>query len=323
MTAQLKFLDPDEDRPVTAAKPKVMVDMATIEGKEKVAIEIITPDVAEIWLKQYNIDNFRAKMPKTVEKYRAAIKRQRFTLSSSMVIFCTDPDTGKVFLADGQHRLEACVKSGLPIRQVVLRGADPNIILHLDRGKNRKFGDYLARMGFGHCNDLSMALRIFHTYKTNLDRIARPEAEDDDLYELVRRRPDVDLAVQWAAKHSKGRGKPIRMTTSWLAVARALILEVAGLPDCEDPDQARTDADFFFARLVDHDMAELPGPNHPIKQFIQVMYDHGNRSTDRYENYKMMALLIKAWNQYRTAKHSNQLRINLGGKNPESFPEPA
>lgn len=321
MTAQLK-LEPDEDQVVAELTHPRMVDMATISGKEKVAIEVITPDIAELWLTKYNTDNFRAKMPKTVAKYKLAIKKKRFTLSNSMVIFCTDPDTGKMFLADGQHRLQACVDSGLPIRQVVLRGADPDMVLHMDRGKNRKFGDYLNRMGFSHPNDLSMALRILNTYKTNLDRITRPEAEDDDLYELVRRRPDINLAVQWAAKHSKGRGKPIRMTTSWLAVGRALILEVSGLPECEDPDQARTDADFFFARLVDHDMSELPGANHPIKQFIQVLYDHGNRSTDRYENYKMMALLLKAWNQYRTGNHSNQLRINLGGKNPEPFPEP-
>lgn len=322
MTAQLKFPEPDMDQPVETTQPR-MVDMATIEGDETVAIEVITPKTAKKWLEKYNIDNFRAMMPRTKAKYQLAIEKKRFTLSSSMIIFCKEPDSGNVFLADGQHRLQACVDSNRPIRQVVLRGANPDIILHLDRGKGRKFGDYLKRMGFEYPNDLSMALKIFHTFKTNLDRIARPNAEDDDLYALLLNRPDIDLSVQWAAKHSKGRsGKPIRMTASWLAVARALILEVGGLPGCEDPDQARTDADFFFARLVDHDMAELVGANHPIKQFIQVMYDHGNRSTERYENVKMMALLIKAWNQYRTGQYSHQLRVNLGGKNPEPFPEP-
>lgn len=308
----------------TPVEPR-MVDLSKIMGPETVAIEIIYPKMAQTWLTEYNTGNFRNMMPHTVQKYVKAIKAGNFPLSNSAIILCTDPNTGKVTLGDGQHRLQACVDADMPIRQIVLRGADPAIIIHADRGKGRQLSDYLAHMGYNHPKPLSMALKIFHTYKTNVDRISRPEGTDDELYALVKNRPDLVLAVEWAAEHSLGRGKPIRMTTSWLAVARALIFEVSGLPGCKDPDQARKDADFFFSRLIDGDRSMIPGMYHPIAQLLDTLVDHGNRArdVDRFENWKLLALVLKAWNRYREGDHGRQqLRINLGGSNPSAFPEP-
>jgi hypothetical protein len=37
----------------------------------------------------------------------------------------------------------------------------------------------------------------------------------------------------------------------------------------------------------------------------------------------MMALVIKAWNRYRSGEHGTQtLKINLGGKFREAYPHP-
>ena len=301
-----------------------MIDVAKLDGKEKVSIDVITPSVAKRYLDEYNEDNFRRMMPASVRKYKRAIEEGKFPLSNSMIILCTDRATGRVMLGDGQHRLQACVDAGLPIRQVVLRGADPAIIIHADRGKNRQFSDYLAWMGYGHSKVLSMALKVFHTYKNNVDRIVRPGATDDELYDLVRNRPDVVLSVEWACEYSLGTRPDIRMTSSWLAVARALILEVAALPGCKDPEQARTDADQFFTWLISGDRTQMASDLHPVAQLLDTLRDHGCRArdTDKFEPWRLLAYVLKAWNRYRAGDFGSVLSVRLGGKNPEPFPEP-
>lgn len=47
-------------------------------------------------------------------------------------------------LIDGQHRLLACVKSGIPINILVTRGLEDGAGAAIDRGKTRIFADTLA-----------------------------------------------------------------------------------------------------------------------------------------------------------------------------------
>lgn len=313
--------------PVALAEPglpTLNLECGALDGPEEVEVLVISPHLAATWLKKYNVDNFRPLSDKHRDKYVKAIKGGKFPLSNAMIILCKDRITGKILLGDGQHRLAACVEADMPIRQVVLRNADPAIIIHADRGKGRKISDYLARMGHENPTVLAAALKILYTYKKNLDSIANPKGDDDDLYAMLSDRPDLVPAVNWAVS-ATARGRGVRMSPSWLAVARTLIMEVSGLPECNDPKKAREDADFFFARMVDDDRQEMQTSMHPIVQLNQILASRGNHvrdTQDKLAHFLALAYVIKAWNKYRIGDHGHNLVVRLGGRAPEPFPRP-
>lgn len=99
-------------------------------------IETITPDIA----KQYLLTNTRnRRLRKTgVEKYARDMKAGRWMLTTDAIGF----DENGV-LTNGQHRLEACVETGIPFEAIVVRGLDPQSFDATDNGMNRTLADIL------------------------------------------------------------------------------------------------------------------------------------------------------------------------------------
>jgi hypothetical protein len=97
---------------------------------------VITPQMAEAMLKK-NPDNRHLKKARIAE-IRSDLEGGRYVLNGEPIIVSKDG-----FLNDGQHRLIACVQSGVTFRSFVVFGVTRKSRLTVDQGVARTAADYL------------------------------------------------------------------------------------------------------------------------------------------------------------------------------------
>lgn len=105
----------------------------------KTKVMTITPQIAREWLKENDIN--RNVNKNRVIMYSEDMKSGNWALNGESIKFNR---TGK--LIDGQHRLMAIIRSGVPIATYVIFDI-PNDISIMDRGKNRSTTDSLIISG--------------------------------------------------------------------------------------------------------------------------------------------------------------------------------
>lgn len=86
-----------------------------------VTVEVITPAEAKAYLD--NNAKHRPIKEKKVAEYMAEMQDGKWRLNGKTICFDT---TGR--LLNGQHRLSAVMRSGVPLTTVVVRGLDPNLV---------------------------------------------------------------------------------------------------------------------------------------------------------------------------------------------------
>lgn len=89
-------------------------------------------------LLEKNVHN-RGMRDAVVCRYATDMKEKRWTLTGEPVIIAANGD-----LMNGQHRLAACVKAGIPLITLVIRGVDRNTFAEIDTGVPRTAGDVLT-----------------------------------------------------------------------------------------------------------------------------------------------------------------------------------
>ena len=71
-------------------------------------------------------------------------------------------------LLDGQHRLTACLETGVPFETILVTGLDPSVFKSIDRGKKRSPSDNLSLLGEEDATVLGAALS--HQWKYDQGR---------------------------------------------------------------------------------------------------------------------------------------------------------
>lgn len=103
-------------------------------------VEKITPEIAMEYL-SHNVHN-RHIINKRVDEFVRRIQNGEFMLTHQGIAFRDDG-----VLRDGQHRLLAVVKSGIPVSMQVTRGLPDDAILAVDRGESRTVRDVITISG--------------------------------------------------------------------------------------------------------------------------------------------------------------------------------
>lgn len=103
-------------------------------------VEIITPELAKLYLEK-NIENNRKLRHTNIATYADAMKKGEWQLTSQGITF---NDKGQ--LTDGQHRLHAIIKAGVPVEMYVTYGEPSSSIIH-DRGRIRSINDVMNMSG--------------------------------------------------------------------------------------------------------------------------------------------------------------------------------
>ena len=102
----------------------------------------VTPRLAETWLENYNVDNRRLKSH-IVDKYAYALAAGQWVVNGDAIRFDINNK-----LIDGQHRLEAVVKSGVSLQQqLIIRNLPVRAFDTIDDGAMRTASDVIQRLG--------------------------------------------------------------------------------------------------------------------------------------------------------------------------------
>lgn len=127
-----------------------------------VRIRTVTPTMAAKWL-DAEVKN-RPVRSTLVRKYSRDMRNDNWGFSESAIIV-----TSSDGIINGRHRLHAIVDTGRSQRFIVVRGADPDMVLHMDQGSKRT-AQQAANIS-GACGrrlsglDMSLAWFVIHQAK--------------------------------------------------------------------------------------------------------------------------------------------------------------
>lgn len=135
-------------------------DVSRRNHKVRCYLARITPALADLMLKK-NIRNRRIS-ERHVEVLAQTLSANDMRLNGESVIFSSDGN-----LLDGQHRLRACIKSGVSFDTVVVFGVSPKAFDTIDSGKIRSTGDVLGLSSVANSNKVSGALQALVAFVDN------------------------------------------------------------------------------------------------------------------------------------------------------------
>lgn len=136
-------------------------DMMVGDGGLRMAVVEITPTIATEWLK-LNTGNFRKRNPDRITLYMKEVLSGNWELNGSAIKFGFN-EAGDEILVDGQHRLEAVVKSGKSIMSLVIWGVSE--LSPQDDGMPRTMAQRLSKAGFPQSSTVSSTARAIIAYQ--------------------------------------------------------------------------------------------------------------------------------------------------------------
>lgn len=175
----------------------------------KTSTMTITPKLAANWLNTINTHN-RPIRNRDVEKYADEMTADRWILNGEAIIF-----DEKGTLADGQHRLYACIEADKPFKTVVVEGVSTEAFPTIDAGTKRSASDILHIAGIrGNLNALAAASNIVLGYNAGTLMGKRPFSRQETLM-FVRENPELQ---DWVAL-AKSKGWTSQHASSIAAIA--------------------------------------------------------------------------------------------------------
>lgn len=119
----------------------------------------ITPDMAQEWLK-HNVNNRKFRQSRA-ELYASELAAGRWRFSGDSIKFSKNGT-----IIDGQHRLAACVQSGVSFKTVVVCGLDDEVFNVVDRNLGRSANDVLDHHEIKYATTAAAAARLAIAYES-------------------------------------------------------------------------------------------------------------------------------------------------------------
>jgi len=254
----------------------------------KLIEEIITPAKARAYLK--GNPNNRPLSIKHVDYLAREIAGGRWQCNAETIKFNGNQ------LIDGQHRLNAVIKSGKPIRTVVARGLNKAAFHTIDMGKKRSAADTLNVMGEKSSTRIAAALALIEAMLDGQTRTSGA-VSGTKVIELLREHPNVRDSVH-AYQGPKTLIKP--------SVAIALHYFFA--------KKDRELADQFFDDLRSGSGLGVGDPVFTLREKL-ISNSVGSK---RLVDEAIIACTIKAWNALREGVTVKRLTFRPGS---EAVPE--
>lgn len=251
----------------------------------------ITPEIAKVLLAR-NPNNRKIKI-RSLQPLKADIANGAWAFNGESIIISRDG-----LLNDGQHRLTACVETGVSIQSVVVFGVDREARTTTDQGGARGAGDYLSMRGMSEgANVVAAVSRLlwqFKKYGALFDQ--RNMARQPTKAEIVVvAEANPDIAKSLIAVRTKD-AKLLNCSLSLLAFMHFILSE-------RDQDAAQT----FMSRLIGGFGFEENSPINAARS--KLMRDNRWTQVEKYE------ILVRAWNAYRAGRPLSKLQIN--GNSPK------
>lgn len=262
------------------------------EAPENSRVFTITPAMAEDILERFNLKN-RPRKPGKISEYAEHMTAQTWGLTGDTLKF-----SDKQRLRDGQNRLMACVRAGVPFTTHVVFGIADDLFDLMDRGRNRDGADILAIAGYQNATRMAAAVRWAYLIDEGRAK-HRSSLEPTMVLRLLKDRyAGIEVWVQVAARIYSSTGQPIGMTAALLnAFNRA------------NPTAA---ADFAAAWENGNFSGKFASIGKMQKRIASLMA----ASSGRIHEVVRAALIITAWNVYREGRQGTQTDFDWNPSKP-------
>ncbi len=282
-----------EHIPETKAEP---TEGSPLQGLTTEIITI-TPDEAAAML-ETNLNNRKIR-DKKVDQFAKSMRMGEWVVNGEALKF---NKAGK--LVDGQHRLWACVVSGVAFSTLVVRGVADEAQTSMDQGSSRSLADTLRWRGESNVHQLSSLVRLMaHFFEKGI--ITSSQAEiytKNHLLRVLEENPDLRESMHFPQSKSN-----IRLLTPSVTAALYFLFSKVD----------KEDADEFFWRLGTAQGLEEGSPILALRRALEKNRDKPHsKMTARH----LSAIAIKAWNAWRKGDTLKVLSWKPGGKTPEGYP---
>lgn len=253
-------------------------------------IETITPGEAQQIL-EGNTNNRRLSSQK-IEDYGNQLKRGIWQVNGESVKI-----DERGYLLDGQHRLWAIVKSGIPMTTFVVRNLPSETFVTIDAGKTRTIADYLKIDGFKEVNHniLAASCRIAGSFdvKTGIYKATTKKVLPTDAIYFCNLHAGLIESVKFSERMKK-------VTSQSVAAGCHYIFSVV------DPESAHT----FFEAVATGEALSQGNPALTVRN--RLMSVRADRRAGSAYQRMIIAYLVQAFNYYRSKQKLNNSVYNQG-----------
>lgn len=262
----------------------------------------ITPEFAAKLL-EGNEGN-RSQRRSVLSQYGASMAKGEWELNGETIKIS---ESGR--LLDGQHRLVACVQTGVSFDAYIIYGIEDRdrMFATIDAGSNRTQGDLLATNGVADATAVASALRalyllIHHTDKAYGSRSSQVKIRREELLDFERQHSGIR---DWV---STGKLCNARLGTS-----PALVTAIAYL---FSQARGRVSTETFFDAVIDAAGLESGDPRLTLREMLTReavakgrSKSHRASSRGQSANLYSAALFIKAFNAWWSGSKIKLLRV--------------
>lgn len=244
-----------------------------VEGVTHEIVEV-TPEIAEEWLENNTIN--RPLSDQRVEAYANEMTAGRWPFAGESVQFDVDGN-----LLNGQHRLNAIIKSGVTLPMLVIRGLPRAAMDVMDSGRKRSAANTLTGHGEKYGVTLGAAIR---TAIRQQEKLARRTIPNSEVLAWLDLHPNIRQAVLSAATYYKDTLLPSR------AILAYALYEMR-------------EKDVFAAESFLIDLAK--GANLPEDDPVLALSRRlgvARRERHKIPEDEQLSLLFQAWNARREGK---------------------
>lgn len=271
---------------------------AVAEAQEpEVHVRWITPQLAAEWLARG--DPNRRLSEGNITKYARDMQEGRWLLNGEGAIVFGK--SGR--LLNGQNRLNAVIRAGIPVRMIVSSGVDDAAMVTIDTGKPRSFADVLTIDGVPDPFAKAALTRLYWQWESyrNLD-VGRAPASVQTLLDVwAEHQDEFTEAVKGAHRAYKyNAGGQAVWSLAWVLLTRV------------DPG----DAALFFARVADGQDLASGDARYALRRWSENR--RKVRSSAQVPNDWLLQLIMRAWNKWRAGEACEVLTARAG----EPIPEP-
>lgn len=273
--------------------------MTSNNRKPSISLVKVTPEHAEEWLGK-NTHNRNIRQA-AVTAYARDMAAGHWHVTAEPIKFTTDGT-----LLDGQHRLLAVIKAGVPIEMFVAKGIAEDAQRVMDTGAKRSPGDMLKLDGYSNANHLAASARFAMTYQTGIESRNQTLAPtNSEISGFVTDNPELVEAVAAVSYYRNTIDLPITVTAvAWWVLVR---LDAEA---CES----------FFASIA---TSATAGAGDPRSTLIQRLAS-ARRQGERLPQTAQLSMLFRVWNAWRKGNSLQKLPVYSrdGGQVPIPNPVP-
>lgn len=294
---------PKPEEPKAQYKPlEGVIDTKATPGLNVESIEV-TPAQAAAWLERGGKN--RKLSERRVEALAAAIRRGEWRITGETIKLDADG-----CVRDGQHRLAAIARAGMPVKTLVVRGVGEDAFDVIDTGRARTIGDIVGLHGYASSLGMAAAVRNL----INIEMFGTPNPGERDARAVI----SAPTTLHYLAVHPDvpdGVRIGDRLRQAGLQGGIGLWGALFTLFLRKSPEQAAQ-----FANLLQSG-ANLTARHPALVLRNRAMNTSLGWSRSASAREMLAAIAVKAWNAYRNGRPIDYLAYRTGGNKPESFPE--